>query len=222
MTRRLMSLGRCAAAAAALLALAGCATTAKPYDYAALRQAKPHSILVLPALNQTPEVDASAGVLSQVTLPLAESGYYVLPIAVTDETFRQNGMATADDAQALPVAKLREIFGADAGLYLNIRQYGSVYTVLTSAAVVTVEARLVDLRTGEALWQGSATASSAEGQNSGGGLVGMLVTALVNQIANTVSDRSVAVAGVTSQRLLSPGRPGALLHGPRSPRYGTD
>lgn len=222
MTRRLLSLARCAAAATALLVLAGCATTAKPYDYAALRQAKPHSILVLPALNQTPEVDASAGVLSQVTLPLAESGYYVLPVAVTDETFRQNGMATANDAQALPVAKLREIFGADAGLYLNIRQYGSVYTVLTSAAVVTVEARLVDLRTGEALWQGSATASSAEGQSSGGGLVGMLVTALVNQIANTMSDRSVAVAGVTSGRLLSPGRQGALLNGPRSPRYGTD
>lgn len=207
--------------AAATLLLTGCATT-KPYDYSALRQAKPHSILVMPPLNQTPEVDAGAGVLSQITLPLAESGYYVLPVAVTEEMFKQNGMATANDAQAVPAAKLREIFGADAALYLEVRQYGSVYNVISSAAVVTLDAKLIDLRTGTQLWNGTATASSAEGQNSGGGLVGILVTALVNQILNTVNDRSVQIAGVANQRLLAPGRPGGLLRGPRSPKYGTD
>lgn len=215
---RFSSLVICTAA----LLLTGCATTQAPYDYTAFKQAKPQSILVMPPLNQTPEVSAPAGVLSQVTLPLAEAGYYVLPVAVTDETFKQNGMTTAHDAQAVPVAKLREIFGADAALYMEVRKYGTVYTVLNSAAVVTLDAKLIDLRTGQQLWNGSATASSAEGQNSGGGLVGMLVTALVNQVINTVGDRSVAIAGVTNQRLLSPGRSGAILRGPRSPQYGTD
>ncbi|HBK00637.1 MAG TPA: hypothetical protein DDZ62_12190, partial [Delftia acidovorans] len=162
-------------ALAMTVALTGCATTA-PYDYSALRASKPASILVMPALNQSPEVNAPAGVLSQITLPLAEAGYYVLPVAVTEEMFRQNGIVSADDAQELPVAKLREIFGADAALYLNIRNYGTSYAVISSASVVTLEARLVDLRTGTQLWDGSATASSAEGQSSGGGLVGILVT----------------------------------------------
>ncbi len=210
------------AAFAAVLMLAGCAAPKAPYDYAALKQAKPRSILVMPPLNQTPEVNAPAGVLAQVTLPLAEAGYYVLPVAVTNEAFKQNGMATAHDAQSVPIAKLREIFGADAALYIEVRQYGSVYAVVHSAAVVTLDARLIDLRTGVQLWNGSATASSAEGQNSGGGLVGILVTALVNQVLNTVGDRSFDVAGVAGQRLLSPGHPGALLRGPRSPQYGTD
>lgn len=206
-------------ALAMTVALTGCATTA-PYDYSALRASKPASILVMPALNQSPEVNAPAGVLSQITLPLAEAGYYVLPVAVTEEMFRQNGIVSADDAQELPVAKLREIFGADAALYLNIRNYGTSYAVISSASVVTLEARLVDLRTGTQLWDGSATASSAEGQSSGGGLVGILVTALLNQILDTMNDRSVQIASIANQRLLSPMAQCGLLPGPRSPDYG--
>ncbi len=210
-----------AACAATAVLLTGCAAP-KPFDYTALRQAKPESILVLPPLNQTPEVTAQAGVLSRVTLPLAESGYYVLPVAVTEETFRQNGIATAQDAQDLSTQKLREIFGADAALYLNVHEYGSVYTVVRSESKVTLSAKLVDLRSGEILWTGEATASSAEGKSNNGGLVGMLVSALVDQIVETLSDRSVQIAEIANGRLLYAGRPGGLLHGPRSPKYGAD
>ncbi len=56
----------------------------------------------MPPLNQTPEVNASAGVLAQVTMPLAEAGYYVLPVAVTNETFKQNGMSTATMRSPFP------------------------------------------------------------------------------------------------------------------------
>ena len=203
----------------AVAALTGCASTA-PYDYSALRTAKPASILVLPPVNHSPEVTAPAGVLSQITLPLAEAGYYVLPVAVTEEMFRENGIVSAEDAQSLPVAKLKEIFGADTGLYLDIKSYGTSYAVISSATVVTLQARLVDLRTGTQLWDGQASASSSEGQNSGGGLVGMLVTALVNQIANTISERSVQVSAIASQRLIaSPNQPRGLLAGPRSANY---
>lgn len=203
----------------ATAALTGCATTT-PYDYTALRDAKPASILVMPPLNHSPEVTAPAGVLSQATLPIAEAGYYVLPVAVTDEMFRENGIVSAEDAQDIPAAKLREIFGADAALYLDIKSYGTSYAVVTSATVVTLEAKLIDLRTGKQLWDGKATASSAEGQNSGGGLVGMLVTALVNQVVNTLSDRSVQISGIATQRLLSPNMQRGLLPGPRSVNYG--
>lgn len=209
------------ACAAAVAALAGCATP-HAYDYTALRQARPASILVLPPLNHTPEVGAPAGVLSHVTTPLAESGYYVLPVAVVDEAFRQNGIVTADDAQAAPPEKLREIFGADAALYLDVREYGTVYKVLSSETKVTVEGRLMDLRTGEQLWSGEASASSDEGRSNSGGLIGMLVSAVVNQVADSLSDRSAQMAVIADHRLLASGRPGGLLYGPRSPKYGTD
>ncbi|MBP2846209.1 DUF799 domain-containing protein [Dickeya oryzae] len=206
-----------------VLVLTGCAKP-QPHDYTAFKQSKPRTILVLPPLNHSPDVKAGPSFLSQVTYPLAESGYYVLPVAVTDETFKQNGLTTAQDIQAVSVAKLHQIFGADAALYLDITDYGSKYMVIDSETRVTASARLVDLRNGKEIWKGSATASTSEQQsnNSNGGIVGLLVQAAVAQIANSVTDKGHDIAGITSARLLTAGGPSSLLYGPRSPMYGKE
>ncbi len=203
--------------------LSACAHQVQRPDYTAFKKSQPRSILVLPPVNETSDVAATYGMLSQMTLPLAESGYYVVPVAVMDETFKQNGLTNAAEIQGTPPAKLREIFGADAALYSKVTQYGTVYRILSSATVVSASAKLVDLRTGDVLWQGRASASNDEGgNNGGGGLIGMLVTAAVKQIANTLMDQSHDIAASTSSRLLSAGPPTGLLYGPHSPKYGTD
>lgn len=204
------------------LLLTGCAKPVQQQDYSAFKQSKPKSILVLLPQNQSPEVAASHGMLSQVTYPLAEAGYYVLPVAVVEETFKQNGMTNAGDIHAASPAKLHKIFGADAVLYITVVQYGTSYQVITSDTRVTANAKLVDLRTGKLLWSGSATASSNEGDNSSGGVIGMLVQAAVTQISNTLTDHSHDIAGVTSTRMLTAGTPNGILYGPRSPNYGKD
>lgn len=209
---------RWATLAAAALLLGGCATR-QPYDYAAFKEARPASILVLPPLNSSPDINATYSMLSQTTAPLAESGYYVFPVTLVDETFKQNGLTSAADIHDVSISKLREIFGADAALYINVRQYGTSYMVISSETRVTAEARLVDLRSGSTLWSGQATASSAEGDNNSGGLVGMLVKAAIRQIVETVSSQGHIIAGRTSTRLLSAGQPNGILYGPRSPKY---
>ena len=93
---------------------------------------------------------------------------------------------------------------------------------MASDTRVTAQARIVDLRTGDLLWQGSATAASSENKSSNqGGLVGLLVQAIVTQIVETATDTSIVYAGVASQRLLSP-RKNGVLYGPRSPNYQQD
>jgi hypothetical protein len=217
MMPRFLKMALCLAPAVFLI---GCASKQASYDYTAFKAAKPRSIVVLPPLNNSPEVNAGNSVYAQVTYPLAEAGYYVLPVAVVGETFKQNGMTDAADIHGLDARKLNEIFGADAGLYLTISRYGSSYTVIDSVTVVSVDAKLVDLKTGALLWQGAASASSNEGNNnSGGGLIGMLVTAAVKQIINSSTDASHPLAGVANVRLLSAGVPNGLLYGPRSERY---
>lgn len=208
---------------AAIAALAGCVAAPPKYDYSAFRESRPHSILVLPPVNDSPDVQATYSVLSQATLPLAESGYYVFPVTLVDETFRQNGLDTPAAIHDVPIAKLRQIFGADAAIYMTVKQYGTSYSIISSETRVTAEARLVDLQTGAMLWKGSASASTAEGQNnSGGGIIGMLVNAVINQVADTLSSRGHQIAGITSQRLLAAGRPNGMLYGPRSPLYMKD
>ena len=119
---------------AAVALLAGCAGPQRNVDYTAFRESKPVSILVLPPLNSSVDAAATAAVLSQATLPLAESGYYVVPVGVMEETFRQNGLTTAEDIHELPASRLREIFGADAALYLTVKQYGACLLYTSDAA----------------------------------------------------------------------------------------
>ncbi|WP_225433316.1 DUF799 domain-containing protein [Thauera sedimentorum] len=206
--------------AAALLS-SGCATQ-QPYDYTAYKESRPSSILVLPPLNMSPDVLATNSVLSHVTLPLAESGYYVFPVTLVNETFKQNGLVNPAEMHDVTLQKLRDIFGADAALYITVRQYGTTYAIISSESRVTAEARLIDLRTEQTLWSGTATASSAEGRSSSGGLVGLLVSALVHQIVESTTNRAHPIAGITSNRLLAAGRPNGILYGPRSPNYMTD
>lgn len=207
----------------AALTLTACAVPTPPrYDYSNLRESRPKSILVLPPVNNSPDVSATLSVLAQSTLPLAESGYYVLPVTLVEETFKQNGMTAPSDIHQIPLPKLREIFGADAALYINVTRYGTSYALITSETRVTLDGTLVDLRTGKQLWKGAATASSAEGNGGGNSLAELLVRALLTQIVETVSSRGHQIAGIASYRLLGAGRPNGLLYGPRSPNYQKD
>jgi hypothetical protein len=200
-----------------ILLLAGCAAPQQHVDYTAFRESRPASILVLPPLNESLEVQASNSVLAQATLPLAESGYYVVPVAVMSETFRQNGLTAPGDIQNLPAKRLHDIFGADAALYMTVKNYGSSYAVVASTTRVSIDAQLIDLRSGAKLWAGHK--ELAESSDSGGGLIGMLVNAIISQIANNLSDRSYRVAGMAETLLLSADQQGGILYGPRSPKY---
>ena len=200
----------------------GCANTkVSSFNYTEFRQADPLSILVLPPINNTTEVLAPYSVMAQVIAPISEAGFYTLPVALVEQTFRNNGLTVANGIHALPKEKLHEIFGADTALYLDIHEYGTSYIIISSDTVVSISARLVDLKTGNVLWQKSATASSAEtrSNNNSGGLIGMLVIAAVNQIVETVSDSGFNIAAISANRLLSKDSINGLLPGPRSREY---
>lgn len=199
-----------------VLLLTGCAQPKKPYDYTAFHASKPASILVLPAANTSPDINAAHSLNSLVTRPLAEAGYYVFPVAVVEETFQQNGLSSASDAQAVSAKRLNEIFHADSALYISISDYGSSYRVIDSVTTVTAKARLVDLRSGKEIWQGSATATdNDQGNDNNNGVIGILVSAAIKQISDNVSDKAHTVAGLTSNRLLAQNEQGGLLTGPR-------
>lgn len=217
--RRIAAIALTAALAAGL---SGCGSTPKVDRQAALRQAQPASVLVLPPLNDSPEVRAGAAVLAQVSLPLAEAGYYVLPVTLVQQTFRENGLTTAHDIHEVAPQRLRDIFGADAALYLRITDYGTRYLIVRSQTRVALQARLVDLRSGALLWSGEAAADNLEGESGQGNLLGKMVGAVLSQVFDEVSDASYGQAGVAAQRLLGVPRPDGLLYGPRSRHFRKD
>jgi len=213
-----MSANRFLGKALLLLFLAGllsaCANNELPPDRSALINNRPHSILVLPPLNASVEQDAEAAVLASSTTPLAEMGYYVIPVTNMMETFRQNGLLTAADIHSVPPAKLREIFGADAALYMEVDKYGTRYIVIDSLVEVGVAAKLVDLRSGDMLWENRVSISQSTRGSNQGGLIGAMVSALVNQIGNTVRDSAYPVSKQAMSSLFQTSN-NALIAGPR-------
>ena len=195
----------------------GCSTP--KFDYSNYKQSKPRSILILPPINESVEVAGETAVLSSLVRPVAEAGYYVMPTTLVSETFKQNGYTQSAEIHKLPLNKLDEIFGADAILYVTIKQYGQKYFVVGSSAIVALEARLVDANSGQEIWNGSASANSNE-NNSGNsaGLVGLLVEAVVTQVIGDAFDASYPTSKIATARMLSPQNVNALLYGPRHPK----
>ena len=198
-----------------VLALTGCVTR-KPYDYTNFRAHLPHSIVVLPPLNQSTDIKGTYSYLSTVTRPLAEMGYYVFPVAEVDQLMKENGMPTAGEMHQVPPSKIGEIIGADSVLYVTLRKYGSKYQVISSVTTVTADAKLVDAKTGLTLWDGTATAQQSS-DDSGGGIIGALITAAVTQMVNSATDPAHDVSSMVNSQLFIPKDYG-LLHGPYFPK----
>jgi hypothetical protein len=196
------------------LALAGCAT--KPYDYANFRAHPPRSIVVLPPINQSTDINGTYSYLSTVTRPLAEMGYYVFPVAEIDQLMKENGLPTAGEMHQAPLKKIGEIIGADSVLYVTLKKYGSKYEVLSSVTTVSADARLLDVKTGLTLWEGSVVAQKSSG-DSGGGIIGALVTAALTQVINSATDPAHEASSQANFQLFTPKDRG-LLHGPYFPK----
>jgi len=217
----------CFMAAMGLLFFA-CATEPAPKDYPVFRESRPLSILVMPPVNLSPDIKAQATFLATSTVPLAEAGYYVIPVALSNEAFKQNGVTVAEEAHAIEFGRLREIFGADAALYITIYRFGARYQILNSALEAEASARLIDLRNGMELWSGYAAVSdnsvdSMGSIDSGETLLALLIGAAVSQIINTVSDNSFYVGRKANYQMLSGGeRRGNILYGQYHPKYGED
>lgn len=180
----------------------------------------PKSILVLPPINNTPEVNATNGYWPTATRPLAEAGYYVFPIAVVDRILKENGVSNGFEAQSISGQKLNEIFGADAALYIKLKEYGSKYQVVVTTSMVEVEAKLVDLKTGTLLWQGQHRMQQSK-DYSQAGIAGLLVGAIIDQISNQVSDHAHDLSYAVSNQLYMPNLKAqkGLLWGHRSPHF---
>lgn len=199
-------------------ALVGCGSVhlEPPKDpYQIYRENMPRSILVLPPLNDSVDITASYSYLTIMSRPLGELGYYVFPVAVVDAFMQDNGMQSAYDMHAIPLAKLGEVFGADAVLYTRIHDYGAKYEVFNAAVRVRVEAQLTDVKTEQTIWSHQVDHSEDSDDNDSS-LLSNMIGAVISQVINSIADNARDVAIDANQQLMTDAGEGLLL-GPLHP-----
>ncbi|MBP9855619.1 MAG: DUF799 family lipoprotein, partial [Candidatus Omnitrophica bacterium] len=105
-----------------LILTSGCSTIPKK-DYTAFESAQLRSILVIPVVNKSVDVDAPDYFLSTIAIPVAEQGYYVFPVNMIKRVLEDDGLSDANLVHDAPVEKLAALFGADAVLYVTIKRW---------------------------------------------------------------------------------------------------
>lgn len=169
-----------------LALLSGCIAT-QPKNYEKFNAASPHSILIVPVVNNSVEVTAPDYFLSTITIPLAEQGYYIFPVNLVKRMLEDDGLSDANLVHNASVEKLSNLFGADAVLYVIINQWDAKYMILSTQVTVDLAYVIKDGKTGETLWEHQQNMVYVPQNNSSGNpfvdLIVMAVNAAVTKAA---------------------------------------
>lgn len=151
---------------------------------------KPTTILVLPPINSTTAADAKEYYSTTIAEPLALAGFYVIPMAITGEIMKSQGIYDTELLVNQPLNRFGEFFGADAVLFTKINKWNKSYAVLAANLTVSVEARLISTKTNAVLWEyaGTIVADLTAQSNTGNPMVDLVTKALVTSLNAAAAD----------------------------------
>jgi len=160
----------------------GCGSTQTPRDFTAFNSLNPRSILVVPVVNESLEVSASNSMLSTLSIPIAESGYYVYPVNTVKVILEQEGFYEPEQIHAQPPSVLAKLFGADAVLFVTIKRWDAQYIVVSTTVTIGVEYALFSKDNSE-IWRATSkqayeTDTLDSNKNS---LLGAIVSAAIER-----------------------------------------
>ncbi|WP_051294111.1 DUF799 domain-containing protein [Pseudoduganella violaceinigra] len=189
---------------AMLAVLAGCASKVRHHeqkDYTEFRKADPKSVLVVPVVSRSVDVDAPDYFLSTITVPLAERGYYVFPVNLVKHVLEDDGLADANLVHSSDTSKLAEMFGTDAVLYVTIERWDSKYAVVSTVTTVELSYVLKSAE-GQELWTRKEQLAYDPAANQNG-LIAMAIASAIEKakpnyipLARQVNSTAIASASL--------------------------
>ena len=194
------------------VALTGCANVAPKKDRSAFTAAAPRSILVVPAVNRSLDVDAANYLLSTLTVPLAEKGYYVFPVNTAKFVLEQEGFYEGEKIHSESPTTLTSLFGADAVLYVTIKRWDAQYAILATTVTVEFDYRMI-YKDGTEIWQATQKMQYSPQNSSSGSALAMLITAAVNAAVARAAPNYLPLTQQANQQVFVLG-PNAIPNGP--------
>jgi hypothetical protein len=172
----------------AALLISGCASTyvTKQDAYPKMYENKPVSILVVPAVNRSTAADAPDLYSTTIAQPLSEAGYYVMPLPITNMVLQQEGVVDGAQLREINANKFRQMFDADAVLFVTINQWDTNYYVTGGNVTVGAEFELVSTDGEEVLWNYNSVIVHNTSGNSGNLIADIISTAIATALTDYV------------------------------------
>ncbi len=206
--------------AGALLVLSGCAHKPPRADYTALRSEAPRSILVVPAISKSIDVNAPDYFLVTIAQPLAERGYYVFPVNMVKSVLADDGLSDANLVHAGDPRRLGELFGTDAVMYISIERWDAKYLVLSTSVTVELNYSLKSAHTGNELWKNHQVLVYSPQQSNAAGIAGLIANAISAAVTKAAPNYIPLAVQANNQAITVKGT--GLPAGPHNSLYGKD
>ena len=195
--------------------MVSCGTTSnlnKSQAYNGMYKEKPVSVLIMPPINRSTNVDAKEYFYTTLNVPVVNAGYYVIPPFLSMEILKKESAYDSELFIKNPSLKIfNEIFGADVVLFTIISKWDK--SSLASQVTVEVEYILKSTHTNEILYSRKGTMKYNASINSGGSFLLNLAASAIN----TAATKYVDVARAANKHIFLD-----LPKGKYSPKYGLD
>lgn len=173
---------------------------------------KPLAILVVPSINESTAADAGDLLNVTVTQPFTNQGYYVLPMPIVAEIFRNEGIIEGTQIKGLPTQMFKENFGADAVMFMTIESWEKNYAIIAGNVTVGIEYVLLSTTSNEILWSYEQVVVVDTSGSSGNIFADIIATAISTGMTDYASvARQVHAVAIT-----------AMPFGQYHPRSGAD
>ena len=178
--------------AACSLLLASCETMnhTRGELYPKMYEEKPVTLLVMPPINNSNNVEAKDLLYTSISQPLAEAGYYVISPHLAMEIFKEESAYDAENFIEGNVGMFGKVFGADAVVFSVIEEWKKkgfgIQTKLTYIVKSTRSNEVLFSRTCDLYLDLS------DDNYYGGGLIGSLANLAVSAINTALTEHIVA------------------------------
>ncbi len=169
---------------------ASCSTTTRLSQYPLMYEAKPTTILVMPPINNTSNVEAKDLLYTSISKPLAEAGYYVISPHLAMDVLKAESAYDSEMFVDAPLDKFKQFFGADAVIFSQIDKWTKTgfgidtkirYFIKTTDNNEVIFDRTCDLHL-----------DLSQNTVSGGGVLGALINLASTAVVTATTDHIVA------------------------------
>lgn len=157
----------------ALVTATGCG----PQQIDPLPDGWPELVFVAPIQNETADLDGPKILRAMMVRRMADRGYFPVATGAVDVLLAREHLDDPGIFARQPPGAIGPVIGAEAILYLNLKDWSSKFLGVTSSVAVEAEAILIDTRSGLRLWEGHARATDIPHANGGESPLAFLVNA---------------------------------------------
>lgn len=166
-----------------IMIISSCGTGARltrEEQYAHMYEEKPVTLLLMPPINNTTNVEAKDFLYTSISRPLSEAGYYVISPLLAMEILKAESAYDAELFINASLETFRNFFGADAVVFSEINSW----TKKGFGVETNIRYFIKSAYTGEILFDRSCELYLDLSVNSGGG---SLISAVVDLVASAVN-----------------------------------